>query len=315
MKVFNDIAFWAKKHLPEILVTTGFVATVSAGVIACTQTPKAVAAVKEAKESIKLYEQCAKEGKCLTASGEVVEYSEADAANDTALVKRAATFTVVKAYAAPVLLAAAGGVAIFGGFHKQKKATLAAVATAASYASSFAAYRANAKARFGEQVDGELLSGKWDTTQYVEKDAVVEKDENGNEVKKDRVIVSTGDGSNSAYVNEVTLLWDEHFQKWSEVPSVSRMKLENAQRYWTDKLNTRGYVFVNEVIEYLGAKAEKELCEKHLGWKSKRKGGNTDRIYFGIDDNTPEMNAFNRGQSNVTKLVLNIDGNILDCLA
>ena len=67
--------------------------------------------------------------------------------------------------------------------------------------------------------------------------------------------------------------------EWDPEPAYNLAKLRSVQEYCTMRLNSRGHVFLNEVLDELGL--SRTTAGAVVGWKSKKYGGRDGFVDFG----------------------------------
>lgn len=301
--IYAGAKFFIKKHAPELLITAGFVTTVGAGVYACTQTPKAVNAINQAKENMNVVNTAHETG----AMADGNAYSEDDYRKDTVAVVATAAKEVIKTYALPVGIAVAGGVMIFSGNHMHKTRTAAAATCAASALSSLAAYRENIRKRFGDAADQAALTGNWGKTTTT----IKEEKEDGSE---ENVTTWSEESHTIQAYSDYARFFDEVNcpNIWKPYQYENMLTLDRIERTMNYQLQLDGYVFLSDVYKELGIPVTK--ASRCVGWLSKKRGGRDGFISFGHKDLSKESSCrFLNGEPSVI-LDFNVDGPIMDLL-
>lgn len=308
VKVFSKVSLTLRKHAPEILVVSGVVGLIGAGILACKETTKLdeVLAKGEARtdeladKMIKLDEVVEK-----LPEEERDEYklSEDDEKKEIVTVWVKNAFDVAKLYAPSVILAVASSAAILGGFGILKKRHAAITLAFGEMSAAFAEFKKRTKEAVGEEKYNEILNG-------VKKELKEVIDENGNTIVAE---VDTVDPVKDPY----TFMWDEFTTKDSgayvkEDPLGNLAFLKGVESAVNNKFrNLTGYIFLNEVLEDLGL--PKTKAGQEVGWvmqpNDEHQGDNY--IDFGIeciDDVNKDTLKFTR------RFILhfNCDGYILD---
>ena len=104
-------------------------------------------------------------------------------------------------------------------------------------------------------------------------------------------------------------VFDDTNPNWSKTPEYNRFFLSTAEKYWNDRLNYVGYVFLNEVYDHIGIK--RTQAGQIVGWKKLENGGKDGYISFGIYDISDEQSrAFVNGYEPSIWLDFNVDGPI-----
>ena len=152
-----------------------------------------------------------------------------------------------------------------------KKRYLNATEALASLTAAYNGYRMRVKEALGEEAEKVLMSGG-----KLEKNIQVEDDE-GNVEKKT--------GSNLVIQQHEKSPYEFDFNRhtapltWSPNPDYSETLLRNTQNYFNDLLQTRGHVFLNEVLDQLGM--DRTPAGQICGWI---KGAGDNYIDFGYMD-------------------------------
>lgn len=309
---FHRAGFQIKKHSPEILVVTGVVGTVVGAVMACKATTKVNFVMEEARTKIDVIHEGEKNGEVLgyDDNGEVttVAYSPEDAKKDLTIVYGQTGLKLVKLYGPAVLVGATSIACILAGhniLHK-RNAALAAAYTAVD--TGFKKYRKRVVDRFSEQLDKELL---YDIKAKEVEETVV--DENGNETVVTKTVeVADPIGAGTPY----TFCFDETASGWERDAEANKFFLLRQQRYANELLESRGYLYLNDVLGMLGIQSCR--AGQAVGWlHADTKGCQGDGyIDFGMLDIYSEPSRrFMNGLEKSIWLKFNVDGDIRSCHA
>lgn len=237
--VVNKTVMKLKKHSPEILVVAGVVGAVASAVIACKATTKVSRITEEAKNSIDTIHESAKSG--VTPSGE--SYSEEDSKKDLALVYVQTGIKYAKLYAPAVILGTLSVTSILASNNILRKRNVALGAAYAAIDKSFKEYRGRVIERFGEQVDHELKYNiKAKKFEEVETDP-----ETGKQKKVKKTVMVTDPNLQSDYA----VYFDKKSRNYETNMDYNRMFLKAQQQFANDKLQARGHIFLNEVLDDL----------------------------------------------------------------
>lgn len=292
----RNIKFGAKKHSPEILIISGIVGLVGAGVLACCATTKAQDILIERKTQLGSVD-------ILENDEHEADYTAEDARKDRIIITVKSGLKIARLYAPAVLLGVTSAISILAGHNILSKRNAALAAAYATVESSFNEYRKRVAERFGEDVDNELKFG-------VKAKQITETvtDENGKEkhVKK-TVKVADGDLGNSPYA----FIFDEQTARsvYESDHDYMLMRLRHEQQYANDVLAARGYLPLNEVLERLGLKPSK--MGQIVGWA---KGDDGDADGF-VDFGAKVINVDTiDGAEEKIVLDFNCQGNILDLI-
>ena len=302
-RAFHKAGFQLKKHSPEILVVAGVVGTVTSAVLACKATTKLHAVLDDTKERIDMFHQGVEDGKVQSeVDGEVVvvDYTEEDCTRDITITYAQTGLKLAKLYAPAVLLGAASITSILVGHNILRKRNLALAAAYTAVDTGFKQYRGRVVERFGDKLDKELLYNI--KAKEVEETVV---DENGKEktVKK-TVEVADSVGSLSPY----SFCFDETSSCWVRDAERNKFFLSRQQDYANEMLKSKGYLFMNEVLDMVGI--PRCRAGQTVGWLYN--GDGDGYVDFGIMDIRHEANRnFVNGLEKSVWLNFNVDGNIL----
>lgn len=293
------LGFKLKKHSPEILVISGVVGVVASAVMACRATTKVGEIVEKAKDDIDII-RGAVEGNIPTKE----PYTEDDAKRDITITYTKMGLKLVKLYAPAVVIGGLSITAILYSNGILRKRNMALAAAYATVDGSFKDYRNRVIDRFGEEVEKEL--------RYNIKPVTVEEktiDENGNEVTTEKTLQIAEPSEHNMY----TKIFDETSCYWNKNPEYNLMFLNSREAYANNKLNTQGYLFLNDVLEMLDIPKTKE--GQIVGWVKNPKNGGDGYVDFGIFNANKRANReFINGYEPSIWLEFNVDGNILDLM-
>ena len=237
--VANKTVMKLKKHSPEILVVAGVVGAVASAVIACKATTKVSRITEEAKDSIDTIHESVKNG--VTPAGEA--YSEDDSKKDLTLVYVQTGIKYAKLYAPAVILGTLSVSSILASNNILRKRNVALGAAYAAIDKSFKEYRGRVIERFGEQVDHEL---KYDLK--AKKFEEVETDPETGKTKKVKKTVVVADPN---LQSDYACYFDQKSRNYETNMDYNRMFLKAQQQFANDKLQARGHIFLNEVLDDL----------------------------------------------------------------
>ena len=295
----HKIGFKFKKHSPEILVVAGIVGGVTSAVMACKATTKLDKVLKEPKDKIdQIHEYVEK-------NGFSEKYTEEDSKNDLRIMYTQAGVKVAKLYAPSIILGAVSITAILSGHKILRKRNVALAAAYTAVDKGFKEYRGRVIERFGKELDREL--------RYNVKAKEIEEtvlNEDGTETKEKKVVEVVSDPLPSEYAK----FYDDGCIGWTKDPEHNKRFLILQQSIANDLLQSRGYLFLNDVYEMLGI--PKTKAGYVVGWiydKNHPVGDN--EVDFGIFDMEREKNRdFVNGYERTILLDFNVDGNILDMM-
>ena len=242
MKSVNGVAsktvMKLKKHSPEILVMAGIAGTVVSAVLACKATTKVAEILDETKGTLDTIHEGMETG---AINGQ--EYTTEDGKKDTVVVYAQTGMKLAKLYAPAIILGTLSITSILASNNILRKRNVALGAAYAAIDKSFKEYRGRVIERFGEQVDTELKYGiKAKKFEEIEVDP-----ETGKEKKVKKTVMVADPNLQSDYA----VYFDSKSRNYETNPDYNRMFLKAQQAFVNDKLQTRGHLFLNEVLDDL----------------------------------------------------------------
>jgi hypothetical protein len=242
MKSVNGVAsktvMKLKKHSPEILVMAGIAGTVVSAVLACKATTKVAEILDETKGTLDTIHEGMETG---AINGQ--EYTTEDGKKDTVVVYAQTGMKLAKLYAPAIILGTLSITSILASNNILRKCNVALGAAYAAIDKSFKEYRGRVIERFGEQVDTELKYGiKAKKFEEIEVDP-----ETGKEKKVKKTVMVADPNLQSDYA----VYFDSKSRNYETNPDYNRMFLKAQQAFANDKLQTRGHLFLNEVLDDL----------------------------------------------------------------
>lgn len=242
MKSVNGVAsktvMKLKKHSPEILVVAGIAGTVVSAVLACKATTKVAEILDETKGTLGTIHEGMETG---AINGQ--EYTTEDGKKDTVVVYAQTGMKLAKLYGPAIILGTLSITSILASNNILRKRNVALGAAYAAIDKSFKEYRGRVIERFGEQVDTELKYGiKAKKFEEIEVDP-----ETGKEKKVKKTVMVADPNLQSDYA----VYFDSKSRNYETNPDYNRMFLKAQQAFANDKLQTRGHLFLNEVLDDL----------------------------------------------------------------
>lgn len=242
MKSVNGVASKAvmklKKHSPEILVVAGIAGTVVSAVLACKATTKVAEILDETKGTLDTIHEGMETG---AINGQ--EYTNEDGKKNTVVVYAQTGMKLAKLYGPAIILGTLSITSILASNNILRKRNVALGAAYAAIDKSFKEYRGRVIERFGEQVDTELKYGiKAKKFEEIEVDP-----ETGKEKKVKKTVMVADPNLQSDYA----VYFDSKSRNYETNPDYNRMFLKAQQAFANDKLQTRGHLFLNEVLDDL----------------------------------------------------------------
>lgn len=242
MKSVNGVAsktvMKLKKHSPEILVVAGIAGTVVSAVLACKATTKVAEILDETKGTLDTIHEGMETG---AINGQ--EYTTEDGKKDTVVVYAQTGMKLAKLYGPAIILGTLSITSILASNNILHKRNVALGVAYAAIDKSFKEYRGRVIERFGEQVDTELKYGiKAKKFEEIEVDP-----ETGKEKKVKKTVMVADPNLQSDYA----VYFDSKSRNYETNPDYNRMFLKAQQAFANNKLQTRGHLFLNEVLDDL----------------------------------------------------------------
>lgn len=296
---FHKIGFKLKKHSPEILAVAGTVGVVTSAVLACKATTKASKIMDDHKNQVELVHSFAED------NGYSDEYTETDYKKDVTIIYAQTGVKLAKEYAPAVILGTVSIAAMLGSNHILRKRNIAISAAYAAVDKGFKDYRKNVIERFGEELDKEL---KFNLKAKEVEEVIV--DEDGKEKTVKSIVNVVDPNTRSPYC----VMFDDGNTGWDPDPEITKYFLFQTQNHANDMLKARGYLYLNEVYDMLGAPRTK--AGQVVGWIYDEKNPIGDNfVSFGLDNiYDPCLRDFINGYEKVVLLDFNVDGNIWEMM-
>ncbi|RHF62293.1 DUF6353 family protein [[Ruminococcus] lactaris] len=296
-RAINKVAFKMKKHTPEILVIAGVGGTIVTTVMACKATTKIDEVLAENKEQI------AKTKNYVEETGFSDKYTEKDYQKDLTVMYTQRGLKLFKLYAPAIAVGTISITAILAGHNVLKKRNVALAAAYEVVNKNFKDYRGRVIDRFGNELDRELRYNI--RKEEVEKTVIDEK------TGKERTVKEITEIADIDPSSEYAKFFDESCPGWTKDPEYNLMFLRNQQQYANDLLESRGYLFLNEVYEMLGIQRTRQ--GQVIGWIYDKNV--IDKVDFGIYNiANPANRRFVNGYERSILLDFNVDGDILNAI-
>lgn len=237
---------WTKMNSPEIMLFAG----IGAGIGALITTQRAtlkVDSVKKARDE--------KKEKIVRTSCEYEEnpedfeepYTKEQATKDLMLLKRKTALEYVKLYAGPVILEAVSIGLILGSHHIMKQRQAALAASCAAIAKAYQTYRQNVIAKYGEEVDQEMLYGSEKKT--IKKTETDPETGEKKKVTEEQEIIRNFGGSPYA-----RLFTRENSTEWFNDNPQNEFMLAQREKEADTRLKCEGILTLNDVYRMIGLK-------------------------------------------------------------
>ena len=295
-----------RKASPEIMMGVGGVLVIAGAVKACFDThSKCDDILNEYRENISRADDTLKlveENKKSECPVQMQEYTLVDLKKDKRKFKLATGLKFVRTYALDAAMIGTGLALMAGGFKIEKGRFKGAAALAASTGAELYTLKKRIITQMGEEEGRNLIYGGQEMDVRVK-----EKDEDGDEVVVTNPLNVTTD-EKAEEMSMYAVWFDEKAGGYQPSPTHNLAFLRMAQDHFTDLLNSRGHVFLNEVFDRLGLPRTNigAVC----GWV---KGAGDDFVDFGIyNTHRKDTAEFLDGYSPVVLLDFNCDGVIWD---
>jgi len=264
-------AFKMKVHSPAILVGAGIVGLVTAGVLACKATPKAMKVTERCKTELEGVKSALTEEKIVEETGKT--YTEADAKKDTRLIYFQTAGRYLKTYALPCILATASIASILGGFNilNHRYTFTAGLLTAAE--KKLEDYRGRVRGEIG--AEREELLFKNAKKELVTQRTVDEKTGEVTEKTTEELVAN----AKSDVDDPFCFIFDacNAPYTWHRNPGFNKTYLEKAESELNNRLQSRGYLTLNQALEAVGMQpVDYGMC---AGWLASDAGA---FVSFGI---------------------------------
>ncbi len=212
---------------------------------------------------------------------------------------------IVKIYAVPVALSAAGYGSIIYANHIQEQRQAVLSDALSTLGAAYAAYRKRVEEKYGKDAERDILTNASTATVY---------DDNGNEVKSEEVSVCDADGLIESSFDK---FFDSSSRNWEDNSEENYSFLIQMQRECNHILRTEGYLFLKDVYE----KCDIPITKASLvaGWVYNAKGEDADKypdvVDFGLGDiHDIYKRRFVNGYENCVLLHFNCAANISDAI-
>lgn len=300
-RALHKVGFKIKKHSPEILMVAGGIGVVTSTVMACKATLKVNEVLDEAKENVEKIHEATENG--VTAVGR--EYTKEDSAKDLTIVYAQTGIKLAKLYGPAIIVGTLSLASILTSHKIMRKRNVALLTAYTAVDKGFKEYRGRVVERFGERIDHEL---KYNIKAKEIEREVINEDGTVSTVKE---VVDVCEDPTNQY-SEFSVIFDESSQYFEKDASFNKMFLVQTEREANRTLQTRGYLFLNEVYRMLGLPETK--VGQSFGWVYDEHNPIGDNyVDFKIFNLHREANRdFVNGYEKYILLDFNVDGDIVD---
>ena len=228
----------AKKHSPEILVTTGVVTTVFGVVMLCKDTLEAPTIIDECKARLD-------EIHAAVENEELESYTEVEAKKDTTKVYLQTGVKLGKLYGRDAFITTAGLGCMLASNMILRKRNAQALAAYFAVSKAYTTYRDRVIERFGEETDYQILHN-------IKQETIEETytDEKGKEKTRKKKVDVADPNSESMYVRYFLPSNPE----WKSTDELNEAMFNAFERVACDNLRRKGQLVLNEVYNQLGFK-------------------------------------------------------------
>lgn len=278
------------KHSPHILFGAGIVGVAASGVLAARATLKLEFVLDDHEEM---------STKIADAFQVDQNYGVKERRHDLALLYTRTTVEITKLYG-PALVVGGLAVAALTGSHRiLTKRNAALTAAYAAVDKGFREYRGRVVEEHGAEKDREYAKG-------VKTEQVTETSEDGKSVTVSEKKIVTG-------ASPYGVLFNAGNPNWNERPELNFMFLRGAQNYMNDKLHAQGYLFLSDVLDYLGFQQTK--ASRVVGWHKNAKNGDN-YVDFGVFEDASDLRVWEylTGRESELYLDFNVAGVVHDLL-
>lgn len=293
----HKVGLKTKKHSPEILAVVGVVGVGATVVTACVATTKLSDILDETTDTIE------KINETVANPDFADKYSEEDATKDKVIVYTQTSVKIAKLYAPSVILGVASVGCFLTSHNILRKRNIALAAAYATVDKGFKEYRSRVVERFGEALDQEL---RFNVKAKEFEEVVI------NEKGEEEIVKKTVSVVDPNTYSDYARFFDEACPGWSKDPEYNLTFLKRQQNFANEKLQTNGFLFLNDVYEMIGI--PKTKAGQIVGWIYDEKNPVGDNfVDFGIYDvNNEAKRDFVNGYERSILLDFNVDGNIWD---
>lgn len=277
-RAVGSTELFMKKHGPALLTAagvTGFVATTYL-------VGKAVLKTQEPVSKLKLETNII--------SGKTIDedYTKQDQVREMGELWVAYSYGILKVFAPAIATGSASIFCVIASHGMMKNRQTALVAAYTALDQGFRAYRKRVEEEIGPEKELELYRG----VKMVER-------------KEGDTTTSCEIDRSSVFPSPYAKFFDQFNKNWEKTPEYNLMFLRQQQNYANDRLRSYGFVFLNEIYEWLGI--PRTQAGQIVGWKLDNGGDGF--IDFGIYDIFDESSrAFVNGLEGAILLDFNVDG-------
>lgn len=281
-------AVLGKKYSPQILIGVGIAGVVSATVLACRATIKAVPVLEEMRADIEDLHEI----KSSLINEDVVKFDEKEYQKDLVKVYAKNALVFVKLYAPAIVIGSLSVAALIGSHGIMAKRNAALLAMYKGAEEAYSAYRIRVREELGDEREEDLFRGN--------KEEVVMADDGPHRINKSQI-----------FPTQYDRYFDESCKNWERNAEYNLLFLTHQQSYANDRLRARGHIMLNEIYDMLGFPRTKEGAQ--VGWVWKK--GLENYVDFGMFEiSSDKARDFVNGYEKAVLLHFNVQGVVWDLL-
>ena len=279
----GETQIFLKEHGPAILTAAGV-----AGFLATTYlTGKAVLKSQDRIKALKLKTEE------ITDRPLSKNFSERQRTQEVGQLWVKEGFQIVRIYGPAIAVGGLSIACVIASHKMQRDREISLIAAYTALDAGFRAYRARIQEELGTEREAEIYRGAPRALRE------------GEEPWEEEEVHNDYEGR---FAGPYSKIFDESNVNWSHNPEYNLTFLRSKQNWCNDRLRSRGYIFLNTVLEELGM--EPTQAGQTVGWRMN--SGHDDFVDFGMynlwDDNA---RAFINGQETSILLDFNCDGPII----
>lgn len=245
-RAFGKTKLFVKAKSPEILIGVAIASGVGCVVAAIIETHRHADDILESHEkAIEKIEECKEKFP--------EEYSKKDICVDTIITYVETGKEIARVYWPTALLGAVSIASTLGAYKIVSGRYAAALASYTALKEAFEKYRKRVVEEYGEEMDRHFLLG-------TKKKTFVEKNEKGEDEVK-----NFEECSNDICLADTQFLFAKGIStEWEPNPTYNLSFLKAQENWANNRLRSRGYILLNEILYDLGFK--QTTAGAHLGW-------------------------------------------------
>jgi hypothetical protein len=280
----------AQKNSPKLLFGTGIVLMGATVVSACKATLNLEGTLDDIRRE--------RENVAEVAERRPDEYTEHDVRKLNIYITGKGLLSITRLYLPSIALGVAAVGCLTTSHNQLTRRNAGLSAALAATERALDRYRDRVREAYGEETEKSLWRGEREGTEPI-------LDDQGRETKSVKKVKEGG--GHSPYAR----IWGrDTSNEWSPQSAYNLAKLTAVQEWGTMQINSRGHLFLNEILDQLGL--DRMPAGAVVGWKSKKYGGKNGYVDFGITKPGEELRFvdFLTGDEEHILLDFNVDGEI-----